>query len=69
MVTGVQASWHRDTRYLSVFSQLFLLRDLVVFGGFRCGSWLPAELTFVGSLWLAMDAWGVFVERCRFELV
>jgi hypothetical protein len=37
-----------------VFSQLFVLRALVVFGEFRCGSWLPVELTFVGSLWFGV---------------
>jgi hypothetical protein len=70
MVTGVTGVCrYRDTRYLSVFLQLFLLRDLVVFGGFAAAVGSPVELTFVGSIWLAMDAWAVFVERCRCDVI
>jgi hypothetical protein len=70
MVTGRYGRLsHKDTRYLSVFLQSFLLRDLVVFGGFAAAVGSPVELTFVGSLWLAMDAWAVFVERCGCDVV
>ena len=71
MVTGVTAVCGIGIRgYLSVFSQSFLIRDLVVFRRIPLQTvGPPAELTSVGSLWLAMDAWAAVIEKCRFELV